>query len=62
MPPVRTLDNQHHDRPTQVPTADNKGSEHVIFSYKILVLSIYTYLYKIEHTSSHVHQLHMFPI
>jgi hypothetical protein len=32
------------------------------FSHKILVLSIYTYLYKIEHTSSHVHQLYMFPI
>ena len=26
-PPVGTSDNQHHDRPTQIPTADIKGSD-----------------------------------
>ena len=36
----------------------------VVLSYKNLGVGIYTYLYQIEHTSSHddIHQLHMFPI
>jgi hypothetical protein len=35
-PPVQTPDLQHHDQPTHVRTDDNKVSEHVSFSYKLV--------------------------